>query len=189
MPFLLALEHCIKMTGTILSYSLSLCACRCYRLKTTRRDFCFDIRLCLLSPASLPWVCFSSREMRNGREMSRCQQQQGLAQRHRRSHLSVEVFLVAGETGWFQGSENGTELWLQTIIRCHDTFEKYHQNSQRISPFKNHNTTVLVVLSDEFSYSVWLDPWDALFWFKVLLAVNIRWIGLYLAKHIKSWQN
>ncbi len=44
MPFLLALEHCIKMTGTILSYSLSLCACRCYRLKTTRRDFCFDIR-------------------------------------------------------------------------------------------------------------------------------------------------
>lgn len=159
MPFLLALEHCIKMTGTILSYCLSLCACRCFRLKITRRDFCFGVRLCLLSPARLPWVCFSSTQCaESGREMSCCQQQHGLAQRHKRSHLSVEAFLVAGETGWFQGSENGTELWLQAIIRCHDTFEKYHQNSQRISPFKNHNITVLIVLSDWFSYSVWLDP-------------------------------
>lgn len=135
------------------------------------------VRLCLLSRASLPWVCFLSTQcVEGGGEMSCCQQQHGLAQRHKGSHLSVEAFLVAGETDWCQAGLKAWH-WALIFICCHDTWwlhrtracvSKYAiqlyltvviailemSKSQRRSHLKNRNITVLILLSVEFPCSV-----------------------------------
>lgn len=84
-----------------------------YHLKITGRDVCFDIRkeqsfVCSLSSKFAMSLFFVHTV--SGREMSRCQQQHGLAQRHKCSHLNIEALRRADVR---HGSKHGIELWLQ----------------------------------------------------------------------------